>query len=141
MKKRKNKGFSLAEGAIALTVITIISASVTVLCMLSAKYTPKLYARFQASNIAADVVTCFKLACEETDQKSSFDSYLEFYVGNYTVADNGYYTYEFTMDSVSAEVTADFTQEEVTIKTYLGTQDSVLYSYGYSIADGEIEVT
>ncbi len=134
MKKYgKNKGFTLVEGVIALTVITIITAAVTTLCIYSAKTTPKLYAKYQASNIAADVVTCFNLACEDDSTPSeTFKDYLEFYTGikDITLTQNSNdYSCEFTMDNVKAEVTANFTDETLQIDTYLSTSGSSLYSY------------
>ncbi|MCD8371881.1 MAG: prepilin-type N-terminal cleavage/methylation domain-containing protein [Clostridia bacterium] len=140
MKKHgKNKGFTLVEGVIALTVITIISAAVTTLCITSSRSTAKLFSRFQATNIAADVVSCFKSACEDTgNEQSAFESYLEFYVGE-TVSgteSGSVYLYEFTMDMVDAEVTADFVNEEVNINTYHSSLGSSLYSYSYSLSNG-----
>lgn len=143
--KRLKKGFSLVEGVIALAVIVIISAAVTTLCIYGAKTTPKLYAKFQASNIAADVVTCFDMACEESstsERNTAMEGYLYFYVsGNSTgditgtvdSDDSDVYTYSFTIESVKANVTADFSssEETVTIKTYYNNSDSVLYEYEY----------
>ncbi|MCD8040267.1 MAG: hypothetical protein LUF82_01990 [Clostridia bacterium] len=136
--KKLNKGFTVAEGAVALAVTTIISAAITVLCIYSAKKSPEVYAEFRAYNIAADVVTCFKSACEDGGQ-SALEDNLSFYSGqsveNTAGSADGYLYYEFNCGNVSVCTYAYLEEKKVTVNLYYASSGGLLYSYTYTAGE------
>ena len=100
MKKFHNKGFSVVEVVIALTVISIVTITAISITSLSSKNTQAFLNKADAQYLVADAIECFKaIPCSSIDDYEDFcDKFFRAFefrggLSSYGVSEIGYKRY------------------------------------------------
>lgn len=120
-RARNRRGMSLLEVVIALTVITIISASALSLVLSSAKSDAKALRTTQVIIAADNALECFKFADNEDEFKTLITK-----TGEYVSAGDG--SYVLTEEAYTVTVT--YSAESVQFKA-VDNDNEVIYEYVY----------
>ena len=108
-KLKQNRGFSIAEVVIAMSVVVIVSMTALTIVLSSTTAKNKAIAKNDALNFAANVVECFKAA----DSKDEFIKYVTF--GTEVTLTNEDNSGTYSVDINGCNVTIDYAESNLTV--------------------------
>ena len=139
MKHRLSRAFTLVEVVITMALVIISTVFAITVSVYSTSQANRMNQEFRASNFAADVLSCYRIARQQDTidaQSEEFETYLRFYT-DYTAIDirsdeydNFYYSFE--LDNLFVDASIYYTTGVFNINIARSAEGKPFYSFSYN---------
>ncbi len=129
MRKLGNKGITIVEVVIAMTIISIISSVAVAISMSSIKSSNKNTLEFNAMNVSADIISIYRKSEDENDFYSLLKTV-------YSISDESSTSktspLEFTYENIKYKITWEDFTKKISIEALRTSNDKKIYSTVYN---------
>lgn len=129
MRKLGNKGITIVEVVIAMTIISIISSVAVAISMSSIKSSNKNTLEFNAMNVSADIISIYRKSEKIENFYTLLNNVYEF--SEDSSNENITSPLEFTYENIKYQITWDDFEKSISINALRTSNDKKIYSTEY----------